>query len=102
VAAVNAIIRWETPPPDRRAGTGIPVFDHEAIAAELRAHPRRWAVVFEGRYGMGGYATFIRTGRHAAYRPVGHFDAVRRYAAADDDVMIVYARYLGSLLEAAP
>jgi hypothetical protein len=93
MAEPAAVIRWEEPPPGRPAGreTGNGNSRWNAVAAELRAHPGRWALIREGESGSG-LATHIRQGHIACFTPAGDFDAVSRQARG---VNRVYARYVG-------
>lgn len=88
------IIRWEEPPPAKAATR--PQAGHSryaAIAAELRAHRGRWAVVYEGRTTGGtALATHIRMGHMKCFTPAGDFEATMR---AINGRGLVYARYLG-------
>ena len=68
--------------------------DWAAIAAELVAQPKRWAVVETGmRSLLTGLSQQINTGHLMAFRPRGHFEACTRSA---NDEMVVYARYIGA------
>lgn len=85
-------IVWEEPPPPKPG----PKPRHEAIAAELRSNPGKWAKVAVASPGM---ASTIKSGRMIAYQPQGAFEAVaRNYRSADGHVRGVadiYARYIG-------
>ena len=94
------IIRWEDPAPlttGRRASACW-----LAVASGLRAFPGRWAVVCT--YGAGRRSTAsviahrIKSGKMAAFRPVGDFEATIR--TAEDGSVAVYARYLEQKLPA--
>ncbi len=94
---MNDIIRWEDPPrhlrgprPRRRTdddGWGL-------VARKLRAHPKRWAVIFEPVDDGSAHtlANGIRGGRYPSFHPSLSFDAVTRRR---DGVTRVYARYVG-------
>lgn len=90
-----AIIRWEDPPPPK-AGTRSTSAGHSRyapIAEGLRANPGRWAVVLEGRPGVGtALATHIRMGHMKCFTPAGDFEATMRSIGGRG---LVYARYLG-------
>lgn len=62
----------------------------QAVAAELKARVGQWGKVAhkETQSAAGGLATNIKAARLAAFRPVGHFEAVTR--GTD-----VWARYVG-------
>ena len=94
------IIRWEDPAPlttGRRPSTRW-----LAVASELRASPGRWAVV--RTYGAGRLSAAstlahrIKSGKMAAFRPRGDFEATIR--TAEDGSATVYARYLDQELPA--
>lgn len=97
---MGVIIRFEDPPPPARGATKGPrVLRPSArdIAAALREHPDRWALVREGIRERGAYdaarsaAAGITGGRVAAFQPAGDFEAVTRTVAGQ---VRVYARYL--------
>ena len=94
------IIRWEDPAPlptGRRPSTRW-----VTVASELRASPGRWAVV--RIYGAGRLSAAstlahrIKSGKMAAFRPGGDFEATIR--TAEDGSATVYARYLDQELPA--
>jgi hypothetical protein len=83
---VSAALVWEDPPPR---------IDHDALAAELRAHPGRWARI-DKTYSPESarvIAYQIRAARLAAYAPRGDFEAARRKQGPGESY--VYVRYLG-------
>jgi hypothetical protein len=89
------ILGWEDPPPPR----GGPERDRprnemaDAVAAQLRMRPGRWAKVYDGPRSCGtGLASHIRSGALSGFGPGGDFDACSRLI---DDRRVVYARYLG-------
>ena len=91
----HRIISWETPPPSnrgRREGNPRPsMLDH--LAAELRARPRRWAVVFEGnQVRAGSTRNSINGGLTTAFSPAGSFEACVR---TDRGKTRVFARFVG-------
>lgn len=86
---MTAVIRWEEPPPDRR-GRQQPAIDHGSVATELRERAGEWACVAIAV--QSGMATAIETGRIAAYRPRGSFEARRRVV---DGLPLIYARFVG-------
>lgn len=89
---MNAILRWEDPPPEQTGRHKHRRFDHPSIAAELRAQPGRWGLIFVGSR-ASRLATSITNGVLAAYRPAGDFEAVSRIRPDGRDA--VYVRYLG-------
>lgn len=75
-----ASVHWvDAPPPDTRGGREHDI-DHQEIAAVLRQHPGRWAMLLRI-----ASASVIRG---VAYRPEDSFEAVTRHG-------VVYARYVG-------
>lgn len=85
-------IVWEDPPPapDRE----VPLTRWREVAAMLRSHPKRWAIV--QTCVTDNYATTlasrIRTGQKLAGFRRGHFEAKVRTV---DGRHRVYARYVG-------
>ncbi|MCX4666554.1 hypothetical protein OG453_07700 [Streptomyces sp. NBC_01381] len=65
-------------------------------AAELREHLGEWALIDNrGNLNRATNLSYrIRTGRHAAFRPAGAFEA--RARTAEDGSADVYARYIGT------
>jgi hypothetical protein len=85
--AVPVKLEWisgDPPPAEKTRAAGMSM-QHEVIAAQLRAHPGRWAKLPDLNFGSAGD---IKYGRLAAYRPSGSFEAVIRRGA-------VYARHVG-------
>ncbi|WP_327356417.1 hypothetical protein [Streptomyces sp. NBC_01304] len=64
-------------------------------AAALREHLGKWAHIANvgNRNRATNLSYRIRTGRHAAFRPGGAFEAQAR--TAEDGTADVYARYIG-------
>lgn len=89
---MSGVIRWEDPPEaDRRGNTLAPaVADWYRIAAQLRARPGDWAAISVAD--STNTPSFIRSGRYAAFRPAGAFDAVGRRV---NGTYTVYARFVG-------
>lgn len=85
-------LRWEEPPPDGRGAQGE--VHPRAIAAELVAHPGRWALIrqYDNPASAGAHAYRIRNGVVKVFAPSGAFEAVMRTA---DGGAAVYARYVG-------
>ena len=97
---MSGILRWEEPP--QQIGGRTPGFrptprdPYESAAAELRANPGVWGVVYEGENGIAnGLAGRIKRGLSVAFQPAGVFDAVSRKR---DGVTVTYARYIGGAL----
>jgi hypothetical protein len=99
-ALMTRTFRWKDPA-DRSAGRRPgplpprPAADvFAAAAANLRAHPGRWAVVaeFEGQGSAANLSVGIRAGRTLSWQPAGSFDSTTR---KEGDVAVVYARYVG-------
>ena len=86
------IIRWQNPPASRGGGgnsSGGKPSAYQDIAADLRAHPGRWAVIFDGAIGLAAQrAADIRQGVSRPFQPAGDFEAVARGR-------FTYARYVG-------
>lgn len=94
-------IRWEDPPE--------PAQHHDptlwvAVADELRAHPKRWAVIREEstdskpadrlRTNLGQFGKRIKRGEIAAWSPPGSFETAVRHDKGAGMVRI-YVRYVG-------
>lgn len=77
-------LTWEEPPANGRDRWA-------SIAAELRAHPGRWAKVAEDEWPSA--AGCIKRGKFAAFRPAGSFEAAHRSVVGRKGD--VYARYVG-------
>ena len=79
-------LNWQEPPARARRGRSSP-FDE--IAAELRANPKRWALVkhYDKPSSAAGYGSHINGAGTAAF-PAGEFEAVSR--GGD-----LYVRYTG-------
>jgi hypothetical protein len=90
------VLRWEEPPPPKRRTGPRESGGHSrfaSLAAELRANPGRWAVIYDGpKQHASGMATHIRMGHVICFSPCGDFDAVSRQHG---DRGLVYARYVG-------
>ncbi len=74
--------------------------DEPPILESLRANPGRWAKVITATPsgGVSNTVNAIRTGRMAAARPAGSFEAVSRRVGVGADgekLSDVYARYIG-------
>lgn len=86
-----SVLRWEDPPPDgRAAGRQRRYTDHDQIAAVLRRHPRRWALIAMDL--PTGIAAAINGGQHRAYRPGGTFEAAGRF---QNGMTLTYVRFIG-------
>lgn len=85
-------VTWAEPPPSR--GTGVPRRDWQAIGAELKRRPMRWAIVavFDQAAVAASTASNIRSGKLASLQRLGRFEAQARKASGE---YRVYARYLG-------
>ena len=89
------ILRWEAPPPPKARTRSVSLGHsrYAPIADQLRANPGRWAVVLEGRPGVGtALATHIRMGHMKCFTPAGDFDATMRSIGGRG---FVYARFVG-------
>jgi hypothetical protein len=89
----GSALEWADPPAAKRDRGTLP-----RAAAELRAHPGRWAKVLTAATAGSSQAAAIKTGRHAAFRPAGHFEAATRSAGKTPkgtQIYDVYARYIG-------
>lgn len=84
-------IKWEDPPADARRNDWAP------IAAELRAHPMKWAMI-AARKTIGPASDISEKVKGARptspkfFQPPGSFEAVTRKV---DGEYRVYARYVG-------
>jgi hypothetical protein len=78
-------------PPDGRRDNGN-AGKHEQIAKQLRARPHEWARILRNVNPESCRA--IKTGRSAAYRPVGAYEAVLR-RNPEHSKYDVWARYVG-------
>jgi len=88
------VIRWQVPPESKRPPTaGRRTTMYDEAAAELRANPGMWGVIYEGRANRAsGMVAHILSGAIACFRPAGSFRATSR---TRNGVRTVYARYLG-------
>ncbi len=68
-------------------------YDHQSIAAELKANPGRWALVFENVF--SSLSVSIKSGRLAAYRPAGSFEALSASRNGSTNKADIYVRYVG-------
>lgn len=94
---MKGVIRWENPPPSRTGSPGPKPRPsmYVAVAAELRANPQRWALVFEGgSKSATSLANQFRRGRTGAFLPVGAFEIASRMGDGIAGGRI-YARYVG-------
>jgi hypothetical protein len=81
---VTSVIRWEDPPPRRANGRGSTLqHDCEVLADDLRKHPGKWALCFEGLGKTGG-------GSHVKYLKAIGCEAVRRKVGNES---LVWARW---------
>lgn len=81
-------LKWQEPPTDARK-KDLPRWI--AVAAALKDHPNRWAIVTEAD--NTGAAYRIKTGSLPAFRPSGSFEAVAR--SRPDGKFDIYARFVG-------
>ncbi|MFJ5532382.1 hypothetical protein [Streptomyces sp. NPDC093261] len=83
-------LMYEDPPHARMPGSP----DYEAMAAELRRNPGRWAVIklAETQQSAATIAYAIRCGRYPAFRPAEQWDTRSRTV---DGEFRVYARFSG-------
>lgn len=82
-------IVWQDPPIQATGNAGAPR-RWMAEAVELRAHPKRWALLqtAPGDATARSFASQARKGHKSAFRPVGHWEFRTHHAE-------VYARYVG-------
>lgn len=85
-------LTWEDPPPRRRDHTAQ--VRHQEVTRQLKESPGDWACVgtYETASTSASMAYLIRSGRLAAYRPAGAFQARARFV---DEEYRVYAVYVG-------
>jgi hypothetical protein len=86
---VTGVIRWEDPPEPAARGRRHTLAWAE-VAAELRARPGEWAVVYEGA-SNNALPDRIKAGK-AGFTPAGAFEATLRGAGR---AQATYARYVG-------
>lgn len=86
------VIRWETPPPAPSHGPGKPGRAYVEVAAELRAAPGQWGVIWQGTGRERVQPNYITSGVIPAFRPPGSFQATLRRVRG---LRTVYARYVG-------
>lgn len=86
------VIRWEKPPPAKGHGPGKPSRAYVEVAAELRAMPGMWGVIWQGKGRERVQPNYINAGVISAFRPPGAFEARLRVVYG---VRTVYARYVG-------
>lgn len=93
---MSAVFRWEDPPPALAGRTAQPRRSEHwrDVAAKLREHPGRWAVVVEDEFFgyAAGLASQVKAGKLAAFRPGGSFEAQTRTVGKS---YRLYARYVG-------
>jgi hypothetical protein len=92
------IIRWESPGPARNG----PQHEHDAprssfdeIASELRANPKRPAVIaeYKTKGTASSLARYVRMGGMGCFYPAGDFEACSRRQLSG--IYSVYAWYTG-------
>lgn len=76
---------WSDPPPHAKANPR-----YREIAKTLRERPGEWLKVDTDRSRLSTFVWAIRTGRIAAFRPTGDFEAVTREGG-------VWVRYVPDL-----
>lgn len=87
------VLRWETPPNDRRGSNKRQSQKWLAVSKELRANRLRWAVVEENA-SYGTTATNIKHGKLISFAPAGSFEATSRQDPLTKRFTI-YARFVG-------
>jgi hypothetical protein len=93
VTETQAVIRWESPPPDARGGPiRTPKRDYAPVAAALRARPGEWAVIAELPHAGGSSLAHRINHGVSKWRPRFSFQATARYRGGGT---VVYARYVG-------
>lgn len=91
-----AVIRWEEPPPrDPRGHDRRPSQEskYDRLAAQLRARPGEWALVYEGPKGKAsGMAMVIRLSQVVAFPNLDYEATTRTIGGGKTRT---YARYIG-------
>lgn len=84
-------IIWQDPPGELR---GLPSGADAEFAAQLRAHPGKWAI---WRTEIGSSeATGVKQGRRAAFRPAGAYEArSTANGTGNQGKSTIYVRYVG-------
>lgn len=82
-------MKWQEPPPSARADRAT---KYDAVALQLRQHPKRWALIIENNKSTSTAAD-IKNGRMKAFQPAGAFEAVNRQTSPGR--WSLYARYIG-------
>jgi len=82
-----SIIAWEDPPSNRRRKGR----DWSPVAADLKAHPGKWARIFEGKASRS-LAGNISMGVLKAFQPKNSFQGAARQ---HDGEVTIWARYVG-------
>lgn len=91
---MSNVLKWEDPPPSNQGPRG----KWGAVAAELKAHPGKWALIAEGIKHASTVSNGVKTGKIKAFEPAGEFEATTRSTTPKDGgprVFDVYARYIG-------
>lgn len=87
-------IKWETPPEPRRGRQPDTRSDDQKFADQLRKHPGDWAVFREDA--NSSIAFQVKTGKVAAFRPAGAFEAVCRGITPGGSRGRIYVRFVGT------
>lgn len=79
-------------PPATAGGTRRPAYDYAAVAATLRARPGEWMKLEDL---PAPVAVRIRTGKVAAFRPAGAWEATTRTNGYARGRVDIYVRFTG-------
>lgn len=88
----TGVLRWEDPPPFTTTQRGDVKRPWAIVAAELKANPGDWGVVYEGNP-TPKLAVRIEQGLSPWFRPAGAYEATQRSRRGQ---VTIYARYIGA------
>ena len=92
-------LKWQDPPAPQnynqvKGGNVRGQGAHAQVAAQLRKHPGRWALVLTAAAkGNSSYPALITGAKFSCYEPAGSFEAVSR--SNGDGLVDIYVRYVG-------